>query len=79
VEIHDETVINIGMHDGLMYYTIGLRQGLVIGGVKDRPDVHWFAAKKDLENNLLIAVQGHDHPILFKKSLQAIEISCVAG
>lgn len=67
------------MHDGLMYYTIGQRQGLGIGGVKDRPEVPWFAAKKDLENNVLIAVQGHDHPLLFKQSLQAIELSWVAG
>ncbi|MDE4982321.1 tRNA 2-thiouridine(34) synthase MnmA, partial [Francisella tularensis subsp. holarctica] len=63
----------------LMYYTIGQRQGLGIGGVKDRPEVPWFAAKKDLENNVLIAVQGHDHPLLYKQSLQAIELSWVAG
>ncbi|MDE5009079.1 tRNA methyl transferase PRC-barrel domain-containing protein, partial [Francisella tularensis] len=46
-EIHDENGIKIGMHDGMMYYTIGQRQGLGIGGVKDRPEVPWFAAKKD--------------------------------
>ena len=78
-EIHDENGIKIGMHDGLMYYTIGQRQGLGIGGVKNRPEIPWFAAKKDLENNVLIAVQGHDHPMLFKQSLQAIGLSWVTG
>ncbi len=78
-EIHDENGIKIGMHDGLMYYTIGQRQGLGIGGVKNRPEVPWFAAQKDLENNVLIAVQGHNHPLLFKQSLKAIELSWCAG
>lgn len=78
-EIHDENGIKIGMHDGLMYYTIGQRQGLGIGGVKNRPEIPWFAAQKDLENNVLIAVQGHDHPMLFKDTLQAIDLSWVAG
>ena len=78
-EIHDEHGVKIGEHDGLMYYTIGQRQGLGIGGVKNRPEVPWFAAKKDLENNVLIAVQGHSHPMLFKDSLEAIDLSWVAG
>ncbi|MBY7734292.1 tRNA 2-thiouridine(34) synthase MnmA [Francisella philomiragia] len=78
-EIHDKNGIKIGMHDGLMYYTIGQRQGLGIGGVKNRPEIPWFAAQKDLENNVLIAVQGHDHPMLFKDTLQAIDLSWVAG
>ena len=78
-EIHDENGIKIGKHDGLMYYTIGQRQGLGIGGVKNRPETPWFVAKKDLENNILIAVQGHNHPLLFKDSLKAINVSWVAG
>jgi len=78
-EIHDENGIKIGKHDGLMYYTIGQRQGLGIGGVKNRPETPWFSAKKDLENNVLIAVQGHNNPMLFKQSLHAIDMSWVAG
>ena len=78
-EIHDENGVKIGMHDGLMYYTIGQRQGLGIGGVKNRPEVPWFAAQKDLDNNVLIAVQGHNHPFLFKQSLKAIDLSWCAG
>ncbi|MFC4892796.1 tRNA 2-thiouridine(34) synthase MnmA [Pseudofrancisella aestuarii] len=78
-EIHDENGIKIGTHEGLMYYTIGQRQGLGIGGVKNRPEVPWFAASKDLKNNILIAVQGHNHPLLFKQNLHAINLSWVAG
>jgi tRNA-specific 2-thiouridylase len=78
-DIHDENGIKIGIHDGLMYYTIGQRQGLGIGGVKNRPETPWFAAQKDLENNVLIAVQGHNHPLLFKPSLKAMELSWCAG
>ena len=47
-EIHDENGVKIGEHDGLMYYTMGQRQGLGIGGVKNRPETPWFAAKKRL-------------------------------
>ncbi len=78
-EIHDENGIKIGMHDGLMYYTIGQRQGLGIGGVKNRPEIPWFAAEKDLKNNVLIAVQGHDHPLLLKQSLYAINLNWISG
>jgi len=78
-QIHDEDGIVIGKHDGLMYYTIGQRQGLGIGGVKDRPEIPWFVAKKDIPNNILIAVQGHDHPLLHQKDLHSINISWVIG
>ncbi|MDC0535898.1 tRNA 2-thiouridine(34) synthase MnmA [Francisellaceae bacterium] len=78
-DITDENGIKIGRHDGLMYYTLGQRQGLKIGGVANRPEAPWFAAKKDLENNVLIAVQGHNHPLLMSKSLQANQMHWVAG
>ena len=78
-EIHDEHGTVIGKHDGLMYYTLGQRQGLGIGGVKNRPEIPWFVAKKDLTNNVLIAVQGHDHPMLLESALHAIKLHWVAG
>lgn len=59
----------IGQHAGLMYYTLGQRQGLGIGGVKGYPEAPWFVAGKDLENNRLIVVQGEDHPLLFTDGL----------
>lgn len=58
----------IGKHDGLMFYTIGQRQGLQIGGQKGRPEAPWYVASKDLARNVLIVVQG-EHPALFKTTL----------
>ena len=54
----------LGRHDGLMYYTIGQRQGLQIGGLKNKAQKPWYVAAKDIENNTLIVVQGADHPSL---------------
>lgn len=59
----------IGQHDGLMFYTIGQRQGLQIGGKKGRPEAPWYVADKDLKRNVLRVVQGDQHPALFKPSL----------
>ncbi len=64
----------IGEHQGLMYYTIGQRQGLGIGGVKGSDEAPWFVAQKDLEHNVLIVVQGHDNPLLFSSSLEAEQL-----
>lgn len=58
----------IGKHDGLMFYTIGQRQGLQIGGQKESLNAPWYVADKDLKRNVLIVVQG-EHPRLFKKKL----------
>ncbi len=69
----------IGRHDGLMYYTLGQRQGLGVGGVPGYPEEPWFVAAKDLTRNVLIAVQGHDHPLLFSRSLQASQLHWVSG
>lgn len=48
----------IGQHHGLMYYTLGQRQGLGIGGLKDASEDPWFVVDKDLDNNHLIVAQG---------------------
>ena len=69
----------IGKHDGLMYYTLGQRQGLGIGGVPGYSEEPWFVAEKDLENNILIVVQGGNHPLLFRKSLEADQLHWVSG
>lgn len=59
----------IGKHSGAMYYTIGQRSGLGLGGSNDRQNTGqpWFVAKKNVQNNTLIAVQGNNHPSLLKK------------
>ncbi len=69
----------IGHHQGLMYYTIGQRQGLGIGGRADGDNRPWFVAAKDLERNVLRVVQGHDHPALLQRDLTAEQLHWVAG
>jgi tRNA-uridine 2-sulfurtransferase len=64
----------IGKHHGLMYYTLGQRQGLGIGGVKNAPDEPWYVLDKDLDNNVLIVGQGHDHPLMLHNSLIASQL-----
>ena len=64
----------IGSHAGLMYYTIGQRQGLQIGGLKNHPEEPWFVAAKDLDKNELIAVQGKQNDLLFSNWLTASDI-----
>lgn len=69
----------IGSHRGLMYYTLGQRQGLGIGGQSDAGEEPWYVAGKDLERNVLLVVQGHDHPALLRSSLTASQLAWVAG
>lgn len=69
----------IGQHSGLMYYTLGQRQGLGIGGVKNYPEAPWFVAAKDLTTNQLTVVQGEDHPLLLSSSLVCAAPDWVAG
>lgn len=64
----------MGSHDGLMYYTIGQRQGLGIGGT-GQGNEPWFVVGKDLSKNILYVGQGFNHPSLFSTSLEAREIS----
>ncbi|TGN41428.1 tRNA 2-thiouridine(34) synthase MnmA [Marinobacter confluentis] len=69
----------IGRHQGLMYHTIGQRQGLGIGGLSDYGDDPWYVAEKDLSRNVLIAVQGKQHPLLFSRGLVSGPVDWVAG
>ncbi len=59
----------IGQHDGLMFYTIGQRQGLGIGGLRHSELTPWYVADKALDRNALIVVQGHEHPALYSRAL----------
>lgn len=69
----------VGRHQGLMYYTLGQRKGLGIGGVANFPEQPWFVVAKQLEHNRLWVTQGLDHPALYAPSLQAAQVSWVAG
>ncbi|MDB4451256.1 tRNA 2-thiouridine(34) synthase MnmA [Pseudomonadales bacterium] len=68
--ILDEHGKTIGQHQGLMYHTIGQRQGLGIGGLDGAADAPWYVAEKKMHSNTLIAVQGNQHPALLKSVLQ---------
>lgn len=69
----------VGKHLGLMYYTIGQRQGLGIGGTRNGTDEPWFVCGKNMEKNALIVVQGHEHPSLLQSSLAATDLTWVSG
>ncbi len=77
--IEDEHGQVLGEHQGLMYHTIGQRQGLGIGGVQGAGDSPWYVAEKDLERNVLVVVQGSDHARLYKRALALSHIDWVAG
>jgi tRNA-specific 2-thiouridylase len=69
----------VGQHMGLSFYTLGQRQGLGIGGDKDSNGQPWFVAAKDMKNNRLIVVQGHDHPALLSRTLTALDAHWISG
>jgi tRNA-specific 2-thiouridylase len=84
--IKDAKGRTIGEHVGLSFYTLGQRQGLGIGGLKAKgaqkgggEHAPWFVARKDMENNTLWVVQGHDHPWLLSSSLVAQDLSWTSG
>lgn len=59
----------LGRHRGLAFYTLGQRGGLEIGGRAGHDEQPWYVAAKDLARNELVAVQGHDHPLLASRAL----------
>ena len=69
----------LGQHQGLMYHTIGQRQGLGIGGKAGHGDEPWYVVEKDLTNNRLLVAQGNQHPALFKRSLHTSTVHWIAG
>ena len=66
----------IGVHDGLMYYTLGQRRGLGIGGRSDGSGESWFVIGKDLKRNLLIVQQG-EHEELYSLSLTVDKLNVI--
>ena len=76
-EIHTVDGDNIGTHNGLMYYTLGQRKGLGIGGLKESEETPWYVVEKDLINNILRVAQGHNHPSMFHHRLEASQINWI--
>jgi tRNA-specific 2-thiouridylase len=77
--IVDEKGKPVGEHIGLAFYTLGQRKGIGIGGRSQASGEAWYVADKRLEANELVVVQGHDHPLLLRKSLSAQEPSWISG
>lgn len=75
--IEDTEGNNMGQHSGLMYHTIGQRQGLGIGGVKGASEEPWYVVDKDLGRNVLVIAQGSQHPRLFKQGLTVTQVDWV--
>jgi len=69
----------IGRHHGLMYHTIGQRQGLGIGGLKDYDEAPWYVVSKNMATNQLVVAQGSEHPLLFSDCLKVAQLSWIDG
>ncbi|UVK77544.1 MAG: tRNA-specific 2-thiouridylase [Sodalis sp. Fse] len=69
----------IGRHQGLMYYTLGQRKGIGIGGTREGSEKPWYVVDKDLNNNWLIVAQGHEHPRLISIGLIAGQLNWIDG
>lgn len=69
--------ITLGQHQGLIYHTLGQRQGLGIGGVQGGLDAPWYVAAKDLGSNELIVCQGKDHPALYSTTIEVHQLHWV--
>jgi tRNA-specific 2-thiouridylase len=71
--------VRIGAHAGLMYYTIGQRHGLGIGGRAGGSGEPWYVVGKDLARDTLIVAQGHEHPALYARTLLATELHWISS
>lgn len=78
-QIVTESGETLGRHDGLMYYTLGQRRGLGIGGQKGGDGGRWFVIEKDLERNRLVVAQGEDSPKLYTTHCRASQVTWIAG
>lgn len=77
IETVDKKII--GRHDGLMFYTLGQRQGLGIGGQSNSDGTPWYVVAKDLERNVLVVVQGEMHPLHFSETLETGALHWIDG
>lgn len=78
-EIKTPEGVTVGKHDGLMYYTLGQRQGLKIGGIKGSLTLPWYVIGKNLAQNILYVTQEPSHPWHFSSKLTAIQMHWVKG
>jgi tRNA-specific 2-thiouridylase len=69
----------VGEHMGLMFYTLGQRQGLRIGGQREGDGDAWYVVDKDMKRNRLVVVQGRESRALYSLRLSAVRLSWIAG
>jgi tRNA-uridine 2-sulfurtransferase len=69
----------IGKHDGIMFYTLGQRKGLGIGGQKNATEAPWYVVAKDIKNNQVTVSQDHNHPLLLTKTLICDDIHWISN
>lgn len=69
----------LGKHSGLMFHTLGQRQGLGIGGIKGADEQAWYVLDKEMDSNTLIVGQGNNHPLLFTSKLSVSHIDWVSA
>jgi tRNA-specific 2-thiouridylase len=69
----------IGTHRGLMYYTLGQRQGLELGGIRGAGEAPWYVARKDVGRNVLVVVQDAMHPLLVSRRFVTAPASWIRG
>ena len=69
----------LGQHAGLMFYTIGQRSGLGIGGQKNFSESPWYVVRKELKKNILWVAQGQDHPLLRSRIIDAENMSWISS
>ncbi len=77
--ILDDRGTPVGEHVGLAFYTLGQRKGIGIGGTRGGSGAPWFVARKDMAQNTLYVVQGHDHPRLCSHALVASDAHWIGG
>lgn len=78
-EMIDPDGKTIGEHQGIMYYTLGQRKGLRIGGLSNSQEEPWFVVGKQIKENKLVVAQGHDHPLMYSDQLTTTDLSWTAG
>lgn len=77
--IEDDSGRAVGQHEGLMYYTLGQRQGIGLGGRADAAELPWYVVHKDLARNVLVVGQGHDHPRLSHRQCRTRALFWIQG
>jgi len=69
----------LGTHRGLPFYTLGQRDGLMIGGSSGHAPEPWYVARKDLARNALIVAQRHEHEALECRRLRTLAANWLAA